>query len=235
MCILEYTFYESAGTGPGNKDAATVLQKMAFLFWKYPSFLREAITMRYWSFLVKGRYQLCTEKPFILTETKYDNFANAFRQISLEGVNDVLVLGLGLASIPYILEKIHHKDFVYTGVEIDEEVVLPGQQICVGWTQKWSKRIYHRRLYFYVHERKSFWPHLHGCFVDDLIPEELESLDFTEMLRDTWPQVVNSYTIDSLTQLKIRREQNIISKTCSPKFSRWQNLWNRRQPHAAQF
>ena len=74
-------------------------------------------------YLVKGRYQLCTENAIYSYGDKYDNFANAFKQIDLDKVNDVLILGLGLASIPYILETIHQKAFNYTGVEIDDEVI----------------------------------------------------------------------------------------------------------------
>ncbi len=136
-------------------------------------------------FLVKGRYQLCTEKAIYSYGDKYDNFANAFRQIDLEGVNDVLVLGLGLASIPYILEKIHHKDFVYTGVEIDEEVVYLASKYVLD-ELKSEVNVYTTDAYTFMCMNESRYDLIcMDVFVDDLIPEELESIDFTEMLRDT--------------------------------------------------
>ncbi|MBL0084938.1 MAG: hypothetical protein IPP37_21995 [Saprospiraceae bacterium] len=169
-------------------------------------------------FLVKGRYQLCTEKAIYSYGDKYDNFANAFRQIDLEGVNDVLVLGLGLASIPYILEKIHHKNFVYTGVEIDEEVVYLASKYVLD-ELKSEVHVYTTDAYTFLCMNESRYDLIcMDVFVDDLIPEELESLDFTEMLRDTLPQVVNSFTIDWPIHLKIRRAQNNIFSMCFPKF-----------------
>jgi len=76
--------------------------------------------------LVEGRHQLSTDDAIYSFDDKYDNFAQAFEKVNwqkFEGQN-VLLLGLGLASIPLLLEKTHNLDFDYTCVEIDEQVIF---------------------------------------------------------------------------------------------------------------
>jgi spermidine synthase len=135
-------------------------------------------------YLVKGRYQLCTENAIYSYGDKYDNFANAFHQVDLSKVKDVLVLGLGLASIPFILEKIHKKDFAYTGVEIDDEVVYLASKYVLD-DLKSEVQIYNTDAYAFMSLNESKYDLIcMDVFVDDKIPEELESEDFLELLRD---------------------------------------------------
>ncbi len=74
--------------------------------------------------LWRGRYQLATANAVYSFADLYDNFLDAFKQIKLppDGAT-VLLLGFGLGSIPYILEKRYCKAYVYTAVEIDENVL----------------------------------------------------------------------------------------------------------------
>jgi len=76
-------------------------------------------------FLVKGRYQLCAERAIYSHQDLYKNFRHVFAGLpfdKLEG-NKALVLGLGLGSVPEMLENMTSKQFEITAVEIDEEVV----------------------------------------------------------------------------------------------------------------
>ncbi len=74
--------------------------------------------------LSKGRYQLCTPNAIYSFADKYDNFTATFQQLNLQSntISDVLILGFGLGSIPYMLEKKFNKKYNYTGVEIDDSV-----------------------------------------------------------------------------------------------------------------
>ena len=72
---------------------------------------------------VKGRYQLVTDQVIYSYEDQYDNFAEAFRHVHLEGIQNVLILGYGLGSIPTIFEKTYQKIFSYTAIEIDPEII----------------------------------------------------------------------------------------------------------------
>ena len=76
-------------------------------------------------FLVKGRYQLCTANAIYSFEDKYDNFGNVFREyIDLSKLpgNRVLILGLGLGSVPLILDMINPGKWSFSSVEIDPEI-----------------------------------------------------------------------------------------------------------------
>lgn len=75
-------------------------------------------------FLVKGRYQLCTDKAIYSFADKYDNFRDTFEQIILPDDGAVaLLLGLGLGSIPFMLENTFKKKYSYTGIELDDEII----------------------------------------------------------------------------------------------------------------
>jgi len=76
-------------------------------------------------YLSNGRYQLCTEGAIYSYEDKYINFTEIFKKINwnLLNIEKVLVLGLGLASVPQMLEQVFDKKFEYHAVEIDEEII----------------------------------------------------------------------------------------------------------------
>jgi len=76
--------------------------------------------------LVEGRHQLSTENAIYSFDDKYDNFAQAFERVDWKKFNgeNVLILGLGLASIPFILEEIYKLKLDFTCVEIDEQVIF---------------------------------------------------------------------------------------------------------------
>ena len=75
--------------------------------------------------LRNGQYQLCTANAIYSYGDLYDNFSKAFKQIDLDKlpIKNVLILGFGLGSIPLMLEKMFHKKYYYTAVEIDPEVL----------------------------------------------------------------------------------------------------------------
>ena len=54
--------------------------------------------------LVKGQYQLVTPEAVYSYGNRYDNFFNAFKQIQIQSkeIDSVLLLGLGLGSVPYM-------------------------------------------------------------------------------------------------------------------------------------
>jgi len=74
--------------------------------------------------LVKGRHQVATEDAIYSYDDKYENFAQAYKEINLDNLpgKRVLLLGLGLGSVIYILEKLHAKKYDYVAVEVDQEI-----------------------------------------------------------------------------------------------------------------
>jgi spermidine synthase len=74
--------------------------------------------------LDRGRLQLLSGNAIYSWDDLYHNFTKAFAQIKPEQYpyQDVLLLGLGLGSVPYILEKVHQQKYHYVAVEWDEAV-----------------------------------------------------------------------------------------------------------------
>ena len=69
--------------------------------------------------LDRGRLQLLSGNAIYSWDDLYHNFTIAFGTLDIEerGFQDVLILGLGLGSVPYILEKIYEQSYEYTAVE----------------------------------------------------------------------------------------------------------------------
>lgn len=74
--------------------------------------------------LDKGRLQLLSGDAIYSWDDLYKNFLVAFERLKIEerAINDVLILGLGLGSVPFILEKTFQRNYRYTAVEWDETV-----------------------------------------------------------------------------------------------------------------
>jgi spermidine synthase len=74
--------------------------------------------------LARGRLQLLSGDAIYSWDDLYKNFLLAFDQLKIEErpIQDVLILGLGLGSVPYMLEKVFHRNYRYTAVEWDEIV-----------------------------------------------------------------------------------------------------------------
>ncbi|NND32391.1 MAG: hypothetical protein HKN76_07345 [Saprospiraceae bacterium] len=75
--------------------------------------------------LVQNRFQLSTENAIYSFDDLYLNFGLAFKQLKLPP-NDskFLLLGLGLGSVPFILEREHDAHYHTTAVEVDEAVIM---------------------------------------------------------------------------------------------------------------
>lgn len=74
--------------------------------------------------LYRGRLQLLSGDAIYSWDDLYKNFLLAFDRLKIDErpIQDVLVLGLGLGSIPYMLEKVFHRDYHYTAIEWDETI-----------------------------------------------------------------------------------------------------------------
>jgi spermidine synthase len=72
----------------------------------------------------RGRLQLLSGQAIYSWDDLYHNFTRAFAELRPEKkpYHDVLLLGLGLGSVPYILEKKHGVEYAYTAVEWDDTI-----------------------------------------------------------------------------------------------------------------
>ncbi len=74
--------------------------------------------------LSRGRIQLLSGEAIYSWDDLYKNFLIAFDTLEIDkrSIQDVLLLGMGLGSIPFMLEKVFHRQYHYTAVEWDETV-----------------------------------------------------------------------------------------------------------------
>ncbi len=73
--------------------------------------------------LVDGRYQLVTGNAIYSFEDKYTSYGSALERLYHNHGNNALVLGLGMASIPYLLQKKHRWSGPITCVEWDPVLI----------------------------------------------------------------------------------------------------------------
>jgi len=138
--------------------------------------------------LRQGRYQLCTANAVYSYEDLYRNFFRAFRQIDLDRIpgTEVLVLGLGLGSIPMMLEKNFHRHYQYTAVEIDEVVIDLAHRYTLDELQSPIEIITADAAQYVQQTDRRFDLICVDIFLDDAIPECFQSdaflLSLAEML-----------------------------------------------------
>lgn len=134
--------------------------------------------------LVDGRYQLFTENAIYSFADLYYNFRQSFEHLNLDqrSIERVLVLGLGLGSIPYMLEKTFHQKYHYTGVEIDEEVIDLANKYVLQDLQSPQQLICADAYPFVAVCQEQFDLVTVDLFLDDVIPARFEEIDFLQHL-----------------------------------------------------
>lgn len=136
-------------------------------------------------YLVDGRYQLNTENAVYSFADLYTNFRNAFQRIDIQQqeVKEVLVLGLGLGSIPYMLERVFDRHFNYTAVEIDEEVLYLASKYTLPEIASPIEMVVADAAGFAAQSESQYDLICMDVFQDDNVPENFETMDFLEDLK----------------------------------------------------
>lgn len=134
----------------------------------------------------QGRYQLSTANAVYSHEDKYTNFMDAFRQIDLDAadIKEVLILGLGLGSIPQMLEQQFGKNYHYTAIEVDENVLYLANKYALSDLDSSITTICADAHVFLQLDETRFDLICMDIFLDDTIPSEFEELGFLELLRE---------------------------------------------------
>jgi spermidine synthase len=130
--------------------------------------------------LDRGRLQLLSGDAIYSWDDLYKNFLVAFEQLQLEerSIGDVLVLGLGLGSVPYMLEKVYHRKYCYTAVEWDETVAeLAAKYTLSRLSSPISVVIADAEVFVQVTEEQ-YDMIVVDIFEDDLTPPQFETEDF---------------------------------------------------------
>ncbi|MEM9547516.1 MAG: hypothetical protein AAGA77_16165 [Bacteroidota bacterium] len=130
--------------------------------------------------LVKGEYQLVTPEAIYSYGKRYDNFFSAFKQIGLEKreIDSVLLLGLGLGSIPLMLEKHFKKEYRYTAVEIDDDIINLASKYVLNYLKSEITTICTDAVNFVQIDQNQYDMVAMDVFISDYIPSEFETEEF---------------------------------------------------------
>lgn len=135
--------------------------------------------------LVKGRLQLSTDTAVYSFDDKYDNFVAAFKaaDISSFAGKSFLVLGGGLGSVPYIVEKKHGIYPHFTLVEFDLSVV----RLFARYTRPRLKSevdiVSMDALEYMKRNMNKFDVIVIDLFIHDTIPDQFLEPSFLEMCK----------------------------------------------------
>jgi SAM-dependent methyltransferase len=137
--------------------------------------------------LSRGRYQLSTANAIYSHGDLYTNFTSTFRQINLDQLpgKRILVLGLGLGSVPYMLETTFGRTFRYTAVEIDESVIYLAEKYVLSELRS-QIEVVQADAHAFVLQNESLYDLIAmDVFVDDEVPAKFESQRFLTRLRES--------------------------------------------------
>ncbi len=134
--------------------------------------------------LRNGRYQLLTENAIYSYADLYDNFSKTFDNIKIKELNikEVLILGFGLGSIPYMLEKKYEEKYFYTAVEIDPEVLRLAEKYVTHDLQSPIDFVCTDAAIFAEVCEEQFDLICMDVFSDDATPEEFYDIEFLNNL-----------------------------------------------------
>ncbi len=138
-------------------------------------------------YLVRNRLQLCCGSAIYSFDDLYDNFGDCFQKINLSEKQNhtVLLLGFGIGSIPYILEKQHQKNWSYTAVEIDEEIIELAELYSIPRLSSYIQMICADAHVFIETTEEKYDLICMDVFKEDIVPDHLKSHHFIEQLKQT--------------------------------------------------
>lgn len=132
--------------------------------------------------LDRGRLQLLSGNAIYSWDDLYHNFTIAFGTLDLEerAFQDALILGFGLGSVPYILEKIYERSYFYTAVEWDETVAELAAKYTLSRLESPVNIITADAEVFLQITEEQFDLIVVDIFEDDRTPPQFETADFLE-------------------------------------------------------
>ena len=136
--------------------------------------------------LSRGRLALCTKNAMYSFDDLYLNFRTAFSVLNINKfkTDKVLLLGAGLLSVPYLLEKKHQKSFVCKAVDIDPMVLEAAEKY--GLPKLTSQIELHcaDAADFVLSDKEKYDLIVVDIFIDDAVPTLFETEDFLKALKN---------------------------------------------------
>lgn len=136
--------------------------------------------------LSRGRVALCTQNAMYSFEDLYLNFRESFHKIGLSKfkIEKVMVLGAGLLSVPYLLEKKHQKRFHCKAIDVDPAVIDAATRYGLPKLSSKVELICSDAAEFIERDLENYDLLVVDIFIDDKVPEIFETSDFLEKLKN---------------------------------------------------
>ena len=133
-----------------------------------------------------GRYQLSTHNAVYSYADKYDNFRRSFEQMDLDALpgERVLLLGFGLGSIPFMLERRFEKIYDYTGVELDPAVIYLASKYTLPDLESRIELVQADAALFLEMREETYDLICMDVFLDQKVPRNMETREFLQLLHD---------------------------------------------------
>ncbi|WP_116108071.1 spermidine synthase [Lewinella sp. IMCC34191] len=136
--------------------------------------------------LVHGRLQLVAEEAIYSFGDYYLNFRKLFEVFDYEQLPEhasVLVLGLGLGSIPELLEKYVGLEYSYVAVEIDPVIIELASRYSLPQLESPVEVVQADAVAFLQLDERQYDLICVDVFQDATVPAHLDRFDFVELLR----------------------------------------------------
>jgi spermidine synthase len=136
--------------------------------------------------LSKGRYLLNTPNATYSYEDLYTSYATALSHVKPDpaSVRSILLLGLGLGSIPYILQKTYNMQCPISCVEIDQLIITLCKKYYPSHEGLKKLEIHHADAFIWTQQnKKQFDLVTVDLFVDKNVPRKLHKIEFISALK----------------------------------------------------
>jgi SAM-dependent methyltransferase len=135
--------------------------------------------------LKKGRLMLSTDYTIYSWDDLYRNYLWAFEKIYFDKFigNRALLLGMGLGAVPFLLEHRFKKDFYFTAVEIDPDVVRLAKKYGLPRIHNIKEIICSDATEYVFRLKPAFDLIIIDICREDLIPQSCESIAFLNQIK----------------------------------------------------
>ena len=127
-----------------------------------------------------GRLKLSSPNAIYSYEDLYKSFASAFDllEIGKRSIERVLLLGLGIGSIPVMLTKKYGFSAQYTAVDFDPEVIKLAGKYLPAYLDSHLDIICMDALDYVAQSNETFDLIAIDLFLDDVVPEKFDAEEF---------------------------------------------------------
>ncbi len=202
---------------------------MSFPWRKYLSYIVDVVEARYTSprhpllevIWHHGARRLVTPRAVYSDEKRYVHFRKALAALPWERWNprQALILGLGMGSIPAIIEKQLRKRIAIVAVEFDPEIIHIATRTLLHDLRNPLEIVEADAYRFIRHNRRRFDLVCMDVFVDEHVPAPFQTAAFVRGLRDALsPGGILLYNLPAFSPTQTKRSRRFFSEVIQPIF-----------------